>query len=437
MKDTPAQRASSPRLLCYVALVCVVSVVLGVLAWAYGRHPEAGPLLLLSAMGVLSYTLREPTVTSRIGFSFLSIILLASGAILGPFGAWLVGLASQSIERESRMRWYHRAFNIAMNGLIGVAGAMAYILCGGVASLQSVSGFPDLVRQVGLPLIVADVVQCLTNAFLVAGAVTFDQQVPFWVFVRRILVSSGVAYIGYGVIGFLFVILWYPAGLGAFSAFLVMAPLLAARWAFVQFGEELRSHERVVETLVTALGTKEPAAVERSARVAQLAEWTAEELGLGPRQIATVRYTATLHEVGHLGVPARLLRRSPEAISAAERRAIDRHCVAGARMIEGIDFLEDARSGIRHQHERFDGGGSPDGLAGQEIPVAARIVAVAAAVEALMPGPVDVTLPARVVDAARLLRSDPGRFDPAVGAATIEALGKHGWPSGVGTGVAT
>ncbi len=437
MKDTPAQRASSPRLLCYVALVCVVSVGLGALSWAYGRHPDVGPLLLLSAMGVLSYTLREPTVTSRIGFSFLSIILLASGAILGPFGAWLVGLVSQSVERESRMQVVPPCLQRRDERASSVWPApWPTSSVGGAASLQSVSGFPDLVRQVGLPLIVADVVQCLTNAFLVAGAVTFDQQVPFWVFVRRILVSSGVAYIGYGVIGFLFVILWYPAGLGAFSAFLVMAPLLAARWAFVQFGEELRSHERVVETLVTALGTKEPAAVERSARVAQLAEWTAEELGLGPRQIATVRYTATLHEVGHLGVPARLLRRSPEAISAAERRAIDRHCVAGARMIEGIDFLEDARSGIRHQHERFDGGGSPDGLAGQEIPVAARIVAVAAAVEALMPGPVDVTVPAHVVDAARLLRSDPGRFDPAVGAATIEALGKHGWPSGVGTGVA-
>ena len=256
------------------------------------------------------------------------------------------------------MRWFHRAFNVAMMSVIGVAGAMAYIVCGGAASLQSVSGFSDLVRQVGLPLIVADVVQCITNAVLVAGAVTLDQRVPFWVFVRRILVSSGVAYIGYGVIGFLFVILWYPAGLGAFSAFLVMAPLLAARWAFVQFGEELRSHERVVETLVTALGTKEPPAVERSARVAQLAEWTAEELGLGPRQISTVRYAATLHEVGHLGVPTRLLRRAPEVISAAERRAIDRHCVMGARMIEGIDFLEDARSGIRHQHERFDGDGS-------------------------------------------------------------------------------
>jgi len=411
--------------------------VLGIFSWVHGRHPDLAPLLLLSAMGVLSFNLREPTVTSRIGFSFLSIILLTSAAILGPFGAWFVGAASQVVDRDGNVKWFQRLFNVAMNSTIGAVGAYVYLVMGGAEDLDRVTGFGELIRHVGLPLIVADVVQCLINAVLLGGAVSLFQRVPFWVFVRRILVSSGVAYIGYGVIGFLFVILWYPAGLGAFSALLVMAPLLAARWAFVQFGEELRSHERVVETLVTALGTKEPAAVERSARVAQLAEWTAEELGLGPRQIAIVRYTATLHEVGHLGVPARLLRRSPEAISAAERRAIDRHCVAGARMIEGIDFLEDARSGIRHQHERFDGGGTPDGLAGQEIPVAARIVAVAAAVEALMPGPVDVTLPARVVDAARLLRSDPGRFDPAAGAATIEALEKHGWPSGVGTGVTT
>lgn len=433
MRNRPEQQ-TSPLLPYYIGLVCLASLGLGAVSWVFGRHPEVGPLLLLSAMGVLSYTLREPTVTSRIGFSFLSIILLASGALLGPFGAWLVGLFSQSIERESRMRWFHRAFNIAMNSLIGVAGAMVYIICGGVSSFQSVSGFSDLVRHVGLPLIVADVAQCLTNAVLLSGVVTLDQGVPFWVFVRRILVSSGVAYIGYGVIGFLFVILWYPAGLGAFSALLVMAPLLAARWAFVQFGEELRSHERVVETLVTALGTKEPPAVDRSRRTARLAEWIAEELGLGPHQIETVRYAATLHEIGHLGVPTRLLRRAPEAVSVAERRVIDRHCVMGARMIEGIDFLEDARSGIRHQHERFDGDGPPDGLVGAEIPIAARVVAVASAVEELSGAVVELPSSTDTPDVARTLQSDPGRFDPTVVAAVLAALEKHGRPQSASTG---
>lgn len=427
---SPLEKPSaSPLLPYYIGVVGLLSIALGVFSWFGGRHPQIAPLLLLAAMGVLSYNLREPTVTTRIGFSFLSIILLASGAILGPFGAWCVGLASQLIERDRKVRWFQRVFNFAMTSTIGAVGAYAYMFVGGVDNLESVSGLGSIIALVGLPLIVADVVQCLTNAVLLAGAITLAERVPFGVFARRVLASSGVAYIGYGIIGFLFVVLWYPVDLGAFSALLVMVPLLAARWAFIQYGEELRSHERTIDTLVTALGTKEPPAIARSRRAAGLAEWVAEELGLGPHQIGTVRYAATLHEIGHLGVPTRLLRRAPEALSPAERRTIDRHCVLGARMLEGIDFLEDARSGIRHQHERFDGGGRPDGLVGTDIPIAARVVAVAAAVEEVAGAGTPDHRQELVADVARALQADVGRYDPAVVLATVAVLEKHGWPS--------
>jgi HD-GYP domain-containing protein (c-di-GMP phosphodiesterase class II) len=282
--------------------------------------------------------------------------------------------------------------------------------------------------EVGWPLLAADVVACIVNAMLLSGVIHLDSGVPFGVQLRRVLSGSGVAYIGYGIIGLLFVIMWFPAGLGAFSALLIMAPLLAARWAFIQYGEEMRSHERTIDTLVTALGTKEPAAVDRSHRAAALAEWVAEELGLPLGQIGTVRYAATLHEIGHLGVATRLLRRPAESLTVAERRVLDRHSVMGARMIEGIDFLEDARSGIRHQHERFDGTGRPDGLAGDDIPIAARIVAAVAAVEQVLVDPA-TGRPAAVADVARHLQGDAGRFDPEVVSATIVALDKHGLPA--------
>jgi HD-GYP domain-containing protein (c-di-GMP phosphodiesterase class II) len=162
----------------------------------------------------------------------------------------------------------------------------------------------------------------------------------------------------------------------------------------------------------------------------------AEELGLPPGQIGTVRYAATLHEIGHLGVATRLLRRPVESLTPAERRIIDRHCVMGARMIEGIDFLEDARSGIRHQHERFDGSGRPDGLEGDGIPVAARIVAVVTAVEDVM-HTLEGGRPVSVADVMRRLRSDPGRFDPDVVSATVVVLDKHGWPATPATGEAS
>lgn len=424
MTTRPEQPAPSRWLPAYIAAVVAVAVVLGVLSWTWGRRPELAPLLLLASMGILSFQLREPSVTSRIGFSFLSIILLASGAILGPFGAWCVGLVSVVIDRDRKVHWFQRVFNAAMTAIIGVAGGWAYAMSRGSEDLASLSGLPSIATELGLPLLVADVVQCLTNALLLSGVIHLYQGVPFLVFLRRVLVSSGVAYVGYGAIGFLFVILWFPARLGAFSAVLILAPLLAARWAFIQFGDELRSHERTVDTLVTALATKEPAAAERSLRVARLAEWVAEELGLGPSQIGTVRYAAMLHEIGHLGVPTRLLRRPRSSLSVAERRVIDRHCVLGARMIEGIDFLEPARSGIRHQGERFDGQGTPDGLAGPAIPVVARVLAVVGAVEDLVGRESEV--PVARGGVLQALSRDAGRFDPAVLVALRAALDKHG-----------
>ncbi|MEO6996914.1 MAG: HD domain-containing phosphohydrolase [Terracoccus sp.] len=374
---------------------------------------------------MLSFNLREPNVGSRIGFSFLSIILLASASILGPFGAWIVGLVSVSVVRR-KMRWFQRAFNIAMTSITGAAGAWAYLFARGATDLDGPTGLRHLVVGVGLPLVVADVVQCLTNAVLLSGVMHFYGGAPFGVLVRRILTTSGVAYIGYGVIGFLFVILWFPAELGAFSALLVIVPLLAARWAFIQYGEELRSHERTIETLVTALARKDPGAAARSRSSARIAEWIAEELALAPSQIGTVRYAAILHEVGRIGVPTRLLRHPVDSLTDSERRVLDQHCAIGARMIEGIDFLEDARSGIRHQDEHYDGSGSPDGLAGHDIPVAARVVAVAGRfVELTEERREQASLsPAQ---AFQVLDEEVGRYDPTVLDAARVVLDRHDW----------
>jgi HD-GYP domain-containing protein (c-di-GMP phosphodiesterase class II) len=104
-------------------------------------------------------------------------------------------------------------------------------------------------------------------------------------------------------------------------------------------------------------------------------------------------------------------------------------------MIEGIDFLEDARSGIRHQQERFDGRGRPDGLTGPDIPVAARIVAVVTAVEDL-----SASSPVPGMAVGQLLQPlerDPGRFDPGVVSATRAAMEKHGWQAAVTSGAGT
>ncbi len=331
-----------------------------------------------------------------------------------------------AMDRRAPFRLYRVLFNVCMTSVVAAAGAWAYVGVMGRYDLMSLHGLNQLGLYVGLPLILADVVQCLVNALLLSGVIHFSTGAPVQVLVRQILVSSGAAYIGYGVIGFLFVILWFPAHLGAFSAVLILAPLLVARWAFVQYGEELRSHERTLETLVTTLGHKDADAVARSRATAQLAEWIAEELALTPAQIGTVRYAAALREIGLIGVPWRVLHRPPELLGEPERRVLTGHPQVGARLIEGIDFLEDARSGIRHQDERFDGTGRPDGLAGTDIPPAARIVAVAGElVDLTQPRHGATPLPPEL--ALTHIAADVGRFDPRAVRATADVLERHGW----------
>ena len=219
----------------YIGFVCLGALGVGVVAWQTDPHFDLPALLLLSSMGILSFQLREPDVGSRIGFSFLSIILLASAIIVGPLGAWIVGLLSVTVDRRAP-RWSTTVFNMAMTAIVGAAGALAYSYVGGARTdLGSLEGALTITQSVGIPILVADVVGCLTNAVLLAGVIHFSKGVPFTVMVRRVLSGSGWAYVGYGIIGFLFVVLWFPADLGPFSAVLILAPLLAARWAFIQY----------------------------------------------------------------------------------------------------------------------------------------------------------------------------------------------------------
>jgi putative two-component system response regulator len=149
--------------------------------------------------------------------------------------------------------------------------------------------------------------------------------------------------------------------------------------------EELR--ERLfAPTLATALAN----AIEaRNAelgghceRLACFAVDIAQQLGLSDSEVESVRLGAILHDIGKIGIPDSVLLK-PGPLDAGERTVIETHTLIGDHLLEPLDLLASARPIVRHHHERWDGTGYPDGLAGEEIPLGARIVAVADAVEAM------------------------------------------------------
>jgi response regulator RpfG family c-di-GMP phosphodiesterase len=107
-----------------------------------------------------------------------------------------------------------------------------------------------------------------------------------------------------------------------------------------------------------------------------------DRLCLSPHEQEQVRIAAFLHDVGKIGVPSELLAR-PGALDPQERRAVERHPVIGVGLVEPLGLPAEVSMAIRHHHEWWDGRGYPDGLFGAQIPMAARIVAVADAYDAM------------------------------------------------------
>ncbi len=412
--------------LVYIALVFLLAVAVVVAGWLIDGPPsDTVALTILTMMGIASWILREPDVGLRVGFSFLSIVLLAGIVIVGPVGCAVVGALSMGLEvgrQQSRVR----VFNAGMTAFWAGLGGLVYVAVGGERNLAALDGPGQLLLHVGVPLMVADGAQMLTNAALLAGIVRIDRGVSFRRFFVQMVTNSGVAYLGYGFIGFLFVILWIPADVGPFSAVLILAPLFVARWAFVQFGEEQRAHESALSALVTAVETKDPYAVGHSVRIAQLAEWMAEPLSLGAQEVQALRFAAMLHDVGKVGLPTRIVRR-PGVMTSEDLDLLSLHPSRGVELLRDIDFLGDSLEGIQHHHERFDGRGYPDRLVAEQIPLLARIIAVADAFDSLtLARPHRPALSPNAALAELQLRAG-SQFDPSVVSALARALERHDW----------
>ena len=411
----------------YIASVLLVAVGLAVLGWR--THPLRGDdvvaLVVLCVMGVLSSSSKESNVGGRIGLSFTSIILLAAVPIVGPFGAAAVGAVTYLLVVNTD-RVQVRVFNSAMTSAYGAAGAFIYVLAGGASDVTDARGVWPLLLHVAAPLMLADVVICLLNALILSGIVRLSQGTPIRRFVLGMLGTSGLAYIGYGVIGFLFVVLWIPAGVGPFSALLILAPLFAARWAFVQYGDEQRAHERTLSALVTAVETKDLYTRGHSERVALLCDLMAGSLTLSQQDTEALRFAGMLHDIGKLAIPTRVLR-SAEGLSDADLATIATHAERGVEMLRGIEFLEGSFEAILHHHERMDGRGYPAGLVGEDIPLFARIIAVADAFDSLTTS--RSHRDANTVDdaVAELYRRAGTQFDTSIVAALERALARHVW----------
>ena len=138
-----------------------------------------------------------------------------------------------------------------------------------------------------------------------------------------------------------------------------------------------------MESLSATVDARDTYTAGHSRRVQDLALAIGGELDLSHAELDLLGYAALFHDIGKLAVPDAILLK-PTSLSSEEWTLMKRHSQEGARIIDRLGFLTDAVPAIRHHHERYDGAGYPDLLKGEEIPLGARVIHVADALDSML-----------------------------------------------------
>jgi len=191
------------------------------------------------------------------------------------------------------------------------------------------------------------------------------------------------------------------------------------------FGQLEAAYLGTAEALVAALEAKDSYTASHSRSIGEKSNAVGRELGLDDAQLRTLRFGAAFHDIGKLAIEESILCK-PGPLTADERLRIEQHTVIGDQILAPIEFLEEVRPLVRGGHERWDGAGSPDGLARADIPLGARTIFACDAYDAMI---TDRPYRAALADgqaAAELAANAGTQFDPAVVEALLSVLGESG-----------
>jgi putative nucleotidyltransferase with HDIG domain len=169
---------------------------------------------------------------------------------------------------------------------------------------------------------------------------------------------------------------------GWLGVVIFFVPLMLARHSFKLYMNMRDVFLNTIKALSLAIEAKDNYTRGHSERVAEYSFAIARRLKLPEDQVETIRYMALLHDIGKIGIEEYILNKSGQ-LTNEEYARIKEHAVIGSNIVKEVEQLGDAYLSVRHHHERFDGAGYPDGLKGDEIPLGARIIAVADTFDAM------------------------------------------------------
>lgn len=181
----------------------------------------------------------------------------------------------------------------------------------------------------------------------------------------------------------------------------------------------------VLAVMAKVLEAKDPYTRFHSHKVSELSSSVAREMGFQDDEVRRIGVAGILHDIGKMGIRESILKK-PGPLDKAEREIVQRHSIIASTILEPIEQLQSAVGYIKHHHEHFDGSGYPDKLAGEQIPLGARIIHAAEAFDAMV-ATRSYNIPKTPEESLSELRRCSGtQFDPQVVEATAAVLRRTG-----------
>lgn len=366
-----------------------------------------GTLLALAIVSaLLALTITESGASTAVDF----LPHLASVVLLGPTGAIALTFVGQLVTdflilRKDRYRALFNLFQFVC--ATGVAAAL-YKSFGGAASLDTIafrSSFP--------PFIIAALGYFVVNSTAVFYAVSKLEGRSFGDVWRQTAGSIIVFDVAMSSLAYLIAFLYVRWG--AVSLLAAIIPMIGLRYSYGVNIELQRLNQDLLRVLIKTLEARDRYTSGHSVRVAERSRRIAVTLGLRSRHVRLIETAALLHDIGKIDLAYGEILRQTGPLTPEQRNLIRAHPDKGVEIVSAVRSLDPAiLECIRHHHEWFDGNGYPTGLAGEQIPMGARIIMISDSIDAMMTDrPYRKALS---MDQTRqeLLRNSGTQFDPVV-----------------------
>jgi hypothetical protein len=352
--------------------------------------------------------------------SFVFVVHLAGAITFGPFwGGMIVLFSTLTMELAARREPLKISFNVAQKVLATVGGVQLYLALGGTVPYSSIDH--DL-----LPFIGMSVFYFATNSLLVSGVISLSVGKPFTEVwnqnTRGLLLYDLVAS------SFALLVTWLFGKYGATGLVGVIIPAIVLRNVYGMYRQVQGQTREMLELMVKAIEARDPYTSGHSVRVSAMSRAIATEMKLSYEKVEEIATAALLHDVGKIHEKFAPLLRKESRLTDDEHKLLQEHPVKSAELVGVISsFRGTVLHSVRSHHERWDGNGYPDSLKATDVPLGARIIAVADTVDAMRTdrpyrpaATYEETI--RELERCRGAQFDPSIIDVALGSMLVRSM---------------